>query len=201
MALFKALRLAMCVALVAIAAIGSSVTHEGPVLLHEQNYTRVVGFNGAAAPDFRNFYVAVEKSRWRKPTDKDFIALPFETPSLSDGFSGSFLVDANESLRGGLASHFDSLARQPGSENLQLYLGFTPDAAATEAYKIPIGKLDLPAPGARVALIRFDIKRWHMAGGVVSYDIGVSYWGRPASDTQTVLALAEDASPVGAAPR
>jgi hypothetical protein len=197
----KALRLAVSVALMTVAVIGSTVAQDGAVLLYEQNYRQLVGVSSADAPIFRHFYVAVEKSRGRKVTNRYVIVSPFETPLLRDGFSGSFFVDVTGPDRSAFASRIRDLYEQRDVKNRRIYLGLSaaPDAPAVGTFgspKMTIGKLDLPRPGSTLSLVRFDINRWDVSDGVVSYDIKISYWGRPAPvlapDPETVVAMASD---------
>lgn len=190
---FKALRLAVCAALMTVAVIGSTVVRDEAVLLHQQNYRQFVGIGGNDAPFFRHFYVAVEKSRRRTITNRDIIVSPFETPPLRDGFSGTFIVDVTQPDRSEFAARIRELYKQRDPGGPRLYLGLAaaadnPGAPLPDLSKITIGKLELPRPGSTLALIRFDINQWEVSDGVVSYDINVSYWGKPAPDPETVLA-------------
>lgn len=194
----KALRLTVCVALMTVAVIGSTVARDGAVLLHQQNYNQVVGVGSADAQFFRHFYVAVEKSARRTMTHRDVIVPPFETPPMRTGFSGTFVVDVTKPDKSEFASRIRDLYEQRDDANNWLYLGLSPATdypavAKFGASNMPIGKLDLPGPGSNLALIRFDINRWEVSDGVVSYDINVSYWGKPVPRPETVVALAADA--------
>lgn len=193
----KMLRLAACASLMTVAVIGSTVARDGAVLLHEQNFRQVVGVSSADAPFFRQFYVAVQKSPRLRISDKDIIVSPFETPPLHNGFSGTFIVDVNEPDRSEFASRIRDLYAQSDAGNRKLYLGLAaaPDAPVVGTFgssKMSIGNLDLPRPGYKLALVRFDINQWEVSDGVVSYDINISYWGRPAPVIETVVAMASD---------
>lgn len=197
MKLFRALRSAVCVSLLTVAVVGSTVSRDAAVLLHEQNYQQLVSLSDADAPFFRHFYVAVQKSPRRKISEGDIVVSPFETPPLHDGFSGTFIVDLDAPDGSGFASRLRALYERREGADPGAYLGLAaspgdPVVATFGSPRLTIGKLDLPQPGSSLSLVRFDINQWKISDGVVSYDIRISYWGRPApaAAPETVLAMA-----------
>ncbi len=188
MTLLKTFRLAVCFPVVAVVLFSSTVAPDKTVLLHEKNYHQNVGITSADAPLFRDFYVVIANSQRRTSSSKDVVVAPFETPPLSDGFSGSFIFDANEPSRSEFASRVTHSDRQTEADGLRLYVGLAPApddpfVATFDTPETTLGQLDALVPGSTLAFVRFDINEWRISGGVVSYDMNISYWGKPAPGT------------------
>lgn len=194
MTLIKTFRLAICIPMVAVVLFSSTVAQDKTVLLHEKNYHQNVGISSDDAPFFRDFYVVIANSQRRTATSTDVIVAPFETPPLSDGFSGSFIFDANEPSRSEFASRVTHADKQTDADGLRLYVGLAPapDDPVVATFDTPettLGQLDALVPGSTLAFVRFDINEWRISGGVVSYDMNISYWGKPAPDAEAVTGV------------
>ena len=185
MTLLKTLRLAICAQVMAVVLLGSTVAREDPILLYENNYLQGVGLSGTEAPLFRHFYHFTEKSPKRNKPAIETAVAPLETPPLRDGFSGSFIFDATAPDRSAFASRITDFEEQFDVEGLRLFVGLSaaPNISAVGAFgssETTLGILDSRLPGSTLKFVRFDINKWQVSGGVVSYDIDISYWGRPA---------------------
>ena len=197
MMLLNGLRLISCVPVLTVAVIGSTVAQEGAVLLHQQNYSETVGLGSGDAALFRQFYVAAANSPQWDHSGSNAVVAPFQTPPLRDGFSGSFILDATAPDRSEFASRIMDTYSQADENKPHLYLGLAasadePAAAASGFPELTIGMLDAPAAGSTLAFVRFDINEWQVSEGVVSYDIDISYWGKPAAapaPEKTIMAM------------
>jgi hypothetical protein len=184
-------RLAVCVHVLAVAMVGSTVAQDEAVLLYETNYNQGIGLRDTDAPMFRHFYNASAKSSRRNDLSPDTIVAPFETPPLSDGFSGSFVFDTNAPARSEFAARITDFQEQLDVEGLRLYVGISakqdnPNVDAFGAPETSLGILDSRLPGSKLEFVRFDINEWQVSAGVVNYDINISYWGHPALDPENV---------------
>ncbi|HUU72417.1 MAG TPA: hypothetical protein VMW70_07315 [Burkholderiales bacterium] len=172
--------------LMAFAIIGSTVAQEGAVLLHEQNYSETVGVGDANSPVFRQFYVAAENSpRWDR-ISRDISVAPFQTPQPGDARSGPFILDTTAPDRSEFASRILDSHSETGNDGPRLYLGLATasddlDMKNPVFPELSIGTLDAPVTGSTLSFVRFDINEWEITDGVLSYDIDVSYWGKPAT--------------------
>jgi hypothetical protein len=187
----KTLRLAVCVHVTAIAIVSSTIVQEESVLLYEKNFNQGVGLGDADAALFRHFYYAIPRSsRWNNPV-RNVVVAPFETPPLRDGFSGTFIFDTTAPDRSEFASRITDFREQLDAEGLRLYVGLSlsPNEPAVSAFGAPettLGILDSRLPGSKLKFVRFDINKWRVSGGVVNYDVSISYWGQPAANAKSV---------------
>ncbi len=187
-------RLAICVQVMAVVIVGSTVAQNEAILLYEKNYNQGVGLGNIDAPSFRHFYDVIADSPQWNDASRDVIVAPFETPPLRDGFSGSFIFDAKAPDRSEFASRITDFDEQLDVEGLRLYVGLSaaPNDPAVGTFGSPettLGILDSRLPGSTLEYLRFDINRWEVSGGVVSYDIDISYWGQPAPSPETVVTM------------
>lgn len=186
MKILKTLRIAVCALAIPVVLLSSTAARDGAILLYEQNYNEAVSFSSADAQSLRDFYVVIAnspKSKWSGAGGATIVA-PFKTQSLSHTFSGSFIVDATAPDRRKTASavKFDG---KLAADTLRLYVGRAPtdpndivhELTAREA---ALAIVDSRIPGSSLAFVRFDINQWEVSESVVSYDIDISYWGRPA---------------------
>lgn len=192
----RTFKLAVCVQALAVAMFGSTITQEAPVLLYETNYKQGVGLSGTDAPLFRHFYhVAPNSPRFKKASAKpDAIVAPFETPPLRDGFSGSFIFDARATQWNEFASRITDHQEQLEAEGLRLHVGLSaaPDNPVVGSFgstETTLGIFDSPLPGSTLRFVRIDVNEWQVSDGVVTYDVNISYWGQPASDSETVAGI------------
>ena len=171
--------------------VGSTVTQEEAVLLYEKNFLKGVGFGESDAPQFRHFYhVSENSSKWNN-SGGNVIVAPFETPPLRDGFSGTFIFDTVAPDRSEFASRITDFREQLDAEGLGLYVGLSgspnePIAGKFGSPERSLGIHDSRLPGSTLDYVRFDINKWQVSGGVVSYDVNISYWGRPSSEGMSV---------------
>jgi hypothetical protein len=189
--------------LLAATVFGSTVAQQGAVLLHEQNYSETIGLRDADSPIVRQFYVAAANSpRWDSINRKasNISVAPFRTPLPGDKRAGPFILDTTAPDRSEFASrilelHTDAIDTEQG-----LYLGLAaanddPKVATPVLPEFAIGTLDKPMAGSTLAFVRFDINEWEVSEGVLSYDIDISYWGKPAIDAaatdKTLMAMGE----------
>ena len=184
-------RLAVCVHVLAIAMVGSTVAHDGAVLLYETNYNQGIGLRDTDAPMFRHFYNANAKTSKRNNAGGNIVVAPFETPRLKDGFSGSFVFDTIAPNRSEFAARITDYQEQLDTEGLRLYVGISakqddPELDAFGAPETSLGILNSRLPGSKLEFVRFDINEWQVSAGVVNYDINISYWGRPAPDPENI---------------
>jgi len=195
MKFLNTLRLAVCALAIPVAMLGSTVAKDGAILLYQQNYNEAVSFSSADGPLLRDFYVVIAnspKSRF-SGADGGVIVAPFDTPSLSNRFSGSFIIDATAPDRSGFGSRmkFDG---KLAADTLRLYVGRSVAASDTDhrqsrSREAALAIVDSHLPGSTLAFVRFDINQWEVSESVVSYDIDISYWGQPAPGPTTVAAI------------
>lgn len=179
-------RLAICVQVLAVAMAGSTVAQEEAVLLYQQNFNQGIAHSETDAPMFRHFYNFDTKASKRDNNGAKIAAVPFETPPLEDGFSGSFVFDTIAPDRSRFAARITDFKEQLDFEGLRLYVGLSAkrDNPETDAFGAPetsLGIHDSRLPGSKLEFVRFDINEWQVSAGVVNYDINISYWGQPAS--------------------
>jgi hypothetical protein len=175
--------------------LSSTVAHDGAILLYQQNYNEAVSFSSADARSLRDFYVVIAgsaRSTWSGAGGRVIVA-PFKTQSLSSKYSGSFVVDTTASERADVASteKFDG---KLAADTLRLYVGRAAadrDEAVHEltAREAALAIVDSRLPGSSLSFVRFDINQWEVSDSVVSYDIDISFWGRPAPETTPVAAI------------
>ena len=194
MTFLKTFTLGVCVQAMAVVIAGSTVVQDEAVLLYEKNYNQGVGLGDSDAPSFQHFYDVVAKSPRRNNTGRDGLVAPFETPPLGDGFSGSFVFDTAAPDRSEFASRITDFVEQFDAEGLRLYVGLSaaPNIPAVSVFGSPetiLGIHDSRLPGSTLEFVRFDINKWHVSGGVVSYDINISYWGQPAPGPDEVATV------------
>ena len=191
MKFLNTLKLAICIQVLAVAMAGSTVAQEEAVLLYQQNFNQGIAHSETDAPMFRHFYnLDTKKSKWNNKVAR-IASVPFETPPLKDGFSGSFVFDTIAPDRSEFAARITDFKEQLDFEGLRLYVGLSakrdnPEADAFGAPETSLGIHDSPLPGSKLEFVRFDINEWHVSAGVVNYDINISYWGRPASEPENV---------------
>ena len=179
-------RLAICVQVLAVAMAGSTVAQEDAVLLYQQNFNQGIAHSETDAPMFRHFYNFDTKVSKRANNGGKIAAVPFETPPLRDGFSGSFVFDTIAPDRSRFAARITDFKEQLDFEGLRLYVGLSakqnnPEVDAFGERESSLGIHDSRLPGSKLEFVRFDINEWHVSAGVVNYDINISYWGQPAS--------------------
>ena len=205
MMILNRIGLTMSAPALAMAFFGSSVAEQGAVLLQERNFSETVSLRDADSPVVRQFYVAKANSpRWDSINRQDnnvISVAPFRTPLPGERRTGSFIVDTTAPDRSEFASRILATYDEAGTSEPDLYLGLAavneePDAASPMHREVSIGQLDRPSTGSSLAFVRFDINQWEVSDGVLTYDIDVSYWGKPAvSDEEpTALMAAVDSS-------
>jgi hypothetical protein len=193
MRFLNALRLTVCIQVLAVAVAGSTVAKDEAVLLYEQNFIQGIGVSDAEAPLFRHFYdvaaTSSKKSQNWSNTGGDIIVATVETPPLKAGFSGSFIFDTNAPERSEFAARITDFREQLEAEGLGLYVGLSrksddPAAGVFGAAETSLGIHDSRLPGSKLEFVRFDINEWQVSAGVVNYDINISYWGQPAAEPE-----------------
>lgn len=191
MTFLKTFKFAIWVPAVAVAIAGSTVAQDEAILLYETNYLQGVGLGETNAPKFRHFYEAIAKQspKWNDTGDGIIVA-PFETPPLSDGFSGSFVFDTTAPERSRFASRITDFDEQLEKEGLGLYVGLAAASSGVAVGKFgspekTLGILESKLPGSTLEYVRFDINKWEVSRGVVNYDVSISYWGQPASSEES----------------
>ena len=189
MKFLNTLKLVICVQVLAVAMAGSTVAQEEAVLLYQQNFNQGIAHSETDAPMFRHFYNVDTNVSKRNNKVATIAAVPFETPPLEDGFSGSFVFDTIAPDRSEFAARITDFREQLDFEGLRLYVGLSakrdnPEADAFGAPETSLGIHDSSLPGSKLEFVRFDINEWHVSAGVVNYDINISYWGKPAPDPE-----------------
>ncbi len=167
-----------------VVLLGSTVAQEGAILLYEQNYSEAVSFSSADAPLLRDFYVVLPKmpeSKWNGVGG--VIIAPFETPSLSERYSGSFIVDTTLPKASGVTLQPAGFDGKLAADTLRLYVGRskatgTPKVNDSRERETALAIVDSKFPISTLSFVRFDIKEWEVLDSVVSYDIDISFWGK-----------------------
>ncbi|UCH46439.1 MAG: hypothetical protein JSU95_09895 [Betaproteobacteria bacterium] len=173
----------------------STVAQEGAVLLYEQNYSEAVSFSSADAPLLRDFYVVLSNSPETNWSDAGgVIVTPFETPSLSERYSGSFIVDTTVPKQSGVTLKPAGFDGKLAADSLRLYVGRSktgtgPKVDDSRAREAALAIVDSKFPIRTLSFVRFDIKEWEVLDSVVSYDIDISFWGKRASEPDTADGL------------
>ena len=175
--------------------LGSTVAKEGAILLYEQNYSEAVSFSSADAPLLRDFYVVLANSpetNWSGAGG--VIVRPFETPSLSERFSGSFIVDTTAPKESGVTLKPAGFDGKLAADSLRLYVGRSktgtgPKVDDSRARETALAIVDSKFPISTLSFVRFDIKEWEVLDSVVSYDIDISFWGKRGTGTDTTDGL------------
>ncbi len=178
-----------------VVLLGSTVAQEGAVLLYEQNYSEAVSFSSADASLLRDFYVVLPetaKSNWNGAGA--LIVKPFETPSLSERFSGSFIVDTTAPKQSGVTLKSAGFDGKLAADSLRLYVGRSKTGADpriddSRARDAALALVDSKFPISTLSFVRFDIKEWEVLDSVVSYDIDISFWGKRSSERDTTDGL------------
>ncbi len=183
----KTLRLGVVTMALPVVLISSTVGHDGAILLYEQNYSEAVSFSSTDAHALRDFYVVLANPNDNKRGDHDQIMIaPVQTPSLSGKFSGSFIVDTATLNRSRVALQKADFDEKNHADTLRLYVGRSAptDRPASHNKLFPreaaLAVVDSLLPIRTLSFVRFDVKEWEVLDSVVSYDIDISFWGRPA---------------------
>jgi hypothetical protein len=197
MKFLKALIRGICPLALPVALIGSTIAQEGAVLLHQENFNEVVSLSRTDAGLLRNFYVVLDNladARLQGARESAVIA-PFSTPSLSNYYSGSFIVNTAAPKHTEKMLMPAALAedKQTKADTLQLYVGranFENDRAVDDprAPDVTLSVVGSRLPIDTLSFVRFDIKEWQVLESVVSYDIDISYWGPRSAAEQGVIA-------------
>lgn len=185
----------VCALGLTVVLLGSTVAQEGAVLLYEQNYSEAVSFHSADAPLLRDFYVVLPKmpeSNWNG--SGGVIVTPFETPSLSERFSGSFIVDTTAPRESGVTLKPVGFDGKLAADTLRLYVGRSktgtgPKIDDSRSRETALAIVDSKFPLSTLSFVRFDIKEWQVLDSVVSYDIDISFWGKRANETDSTDGL------------
>ncbi len=185
----------VCVSALPFVLLGSTVAQEGAILLYEQNYSEAVSFSRSDGPLLRDFYVVLTNSpnsKW-SGVGGDVIVAPFETPSLSERFSGSFIVDTTLPKGTAVTVKPTGFDGKMAADSLRLYVGRSKAAGQREAgsrvREAALALVDSKLPFSTLSFVRFDIKEWEVLDSVVSYDIDISFWGRPAAKEEAAAGL------------
>ena len=183
MAFLRTVRLVACLQLMTVVAVGSTVARDGAILLDEQTFNETVALGSAETPSFKHFFISVGGSPLASGIDA--FAAPFEIPSVTKGFAGSFILDATSPERSTFASLLANAISQHNSGGLRMHVGLSGDEnpfSSTRPGKPgAVNLFDSRFPERDLAFVRFDINDWEVAAGIVSYNIKLSYWGKPAS--------------------
>lgn len=172
-----------------VVLLGSTVAEEGAILLYEQNYSEAVSFSRADAPLLRDFYVVIPnstKTKW-SGAGGGVIVTPFETPSLSERFSGSFIIDTTAPKQSGVTLKPAGFDGKLAADTMRLYVGRSkangaPEVRNSRERETALAIVDSKFPISTLSFVRFDIKEWEVLDSVVSYDIDISFWGKRAKE-------------------
>jgi len=184
----KTLRLGVASLALPVVLISSTVGQDGAILLYEQNYNEAVSFSSTDAHVLRDFYVVLAN-----PNDKDddrdqLVIAPVPTPSLSGKYSGSFIVDTATLNRSRVALQTAEFNEKNQADTLRLYVGRSAATARPASHnnlfprETALAIVDSILPIRTLSFVRFDVKEWEVLDSVVSYDIDISFWGKPASE-------------------
>lgn len=190
----KTLRLGVAISALPVVLISSTIGQNGAVLLYERNYSEAVSFSRTDAPLLRDFYVVLSDPDGNSKSRGKVMIAPLPTPSLGGKFSGSFIVDTTTLDRSRIALR--TAALKNNSDTLELYVGRAgaadnPASDNTSFSKDTIlATVDSLLPIRTLSFVRFDVKEWEVLDSVVSYDIDISFWGRPAeNESENVAAV------------
>ena len=184
----KTFRLGVVALALPIILLSSGVGQGGAVLLYKQNYSEAVSFSKADAPLLRDFYVVLGNQPGKGKSRDKIVIAPVQTPSLSGKFSGSFIVDTATLNRSQVALQAADTSDKKHPDALRLYVGRSAptDNPASRKKMFPreaaLAIVDSLLPIRTLSFVRFDVKEWEVLDSVVSYDIEISFWGRPADD-------------------
>ena len=182
----KTFRLGVVALALPIVLLGSGVGQDGAVLLYKQNYSEAVSFSKTDAHSLRDFYVVLGNQPGKNKSRNKIVIAPVQTPSLSGKFSGSFIVDTATLNRSQVALQAADSSDKKHTDTLRLYVGRSaPDDGPVSHKKLfpreaALAIVDSLLPIRTLSFVRFDVKEWEVLDSVVSYDIEISFWGRPA---------------------
>lgn len=185
MKLLTALVRGVCTLGLPVVLLGSTVAQEGAILLYEQNYSEAVSFSSADAPLLRDFYVVIPnstKTKW-SGAGGGVIVTPFKTPSLSERYSGSFIIDTTAPKGSGVTLKPARFDGKLAEDTMRLYVGRSkangaPEVNEPQERETAMAIVDSKFPISTLSFVRFDIKEWEVLDSVVSYDIDISFWGK-----------------------
>lgn len=185
MKLLTALVRGVCTLGLPVVLLGSTVAQEGAILLYEQNYSEAVSFSSADAPLLRDFYVVIPnstKTKW-SGAGGGVIVTPFKTPSLSERYSGSFIIDTTAPKGPGVTLKPAGFDGKLAEDTMRLYVGRSkangiPEVNESQERETAMAIVDSKFPISTLSFVRFDIKEWEVLDSVVSYDIDISFWGK-----------------------
>ena len=194
MTFLKTLKLAVCALALPVVMLSSTIAQGGAVLLYQQNYSEAISFSSTDATLLRGFYIVIANSPKSDGASNDIIIAPLETPSLSGSFSGSFIVNATAPARSAAASDVAGFDGRIAADTLRLYVGRSNSDSASLVDQFgsrdaALELVDSRFPGSNLAFVRFDVNQWEVSDSVVSYDIDISFWGQPAPEVKTVVAM------------
>lgn len=184
----KTFRLGVAALALPIVLLSSVVGQDGAVLLYKQNYSEAVSFSKTDAPLLRDFYVVLGNQTGKDKSHDKIVIAPVQTPSLSGKYSGSFIVDTATLNRSQVALQTADSADKKHADALRLYVGRSApaDSPASHNNMFPreaaLAIVDSLLPIRTLSFVRFDVKEWEVLDSVVSYDIEISFWGRPANE-------------------
>jgi hypothetical protein len=181
----KTFRLGVAAYALPVILLSSTVGQDGAVLLYKQNYSEAVSFSRSDAPLLRDFYVVLAnspKAKWHAISG-DVVVAPFQTPSLSGRYSGSFIVDTTAPRQVRAALQPTGFDGKMAADTLRLYVGRSKSRHNNEVDQRPpreaaFALVDSRLPLSALSFVRFDIKEWEVLDSVLSYNIDVSFWGR-----------------------
>jgi hypothetical protein len=182
----KTFRLGVAALVLPVVLLSSAVGQDGAVLLYKQNYSEAVSFSKTDAPLLRDFYVVLGNQAEKGVSPHKIVITPVQTPSLSGKFSGSFIVDTATLNRSHVALQYADSEQEKHADALRLFVGHSApaDSPASHNKMFPreaaLAIVDSLLPIRTLSFVRFDVKEWEVLDSVVSYDIDISFWGRPA---------------------
>ena len=192
----KTFRLGVVALALPLVLLSSAVGQRGAVLLYKQNYNEAVSFSKTDAPLLRDFYVVLGNQAGKGKSHDQVVIRPVQTPSLSGKYSGSFIVDTATLNRSQVALQSGQSSDNKHADALRLYVGRSAPADSPASHKkmfpreAALAIVDSLLPIRTLSFVRFDVKEWEVLDSVVSYDIEISFWGRPADKTPEQVATA-----------
>jgi len=187
----KTFRLGVAALALPVVLLSSAVGQDGAVLLYKQNYSEAVSFSKTDAHLLRDFYVVLGNQPGKGKSHDQIVIAPVQTPSLSGKFSGSFFVDTATLNRSQLAVQRADSDNKKHADALRLYVGHSAraDNPASDnkmfSREAALAVVDSLLPIRTLSFVRFDVKEWEVLDSVVSYDIEISFWGKPANEPHT----------------
>jgi len=181
----KTFRLGVVALALPIVLLGSGVGQDGAVLLYKQHYSEAVSFSKTDAHSLRDFYVVLGNQPGKGKSRDKIVIAPVQTPSLSGKFSGSFIVDTATLNRSQVALQTADSSDKKHADALRLYVGRSAPADSPASHKkmfpreAALAIVDSLLPIRTLSFVRFDVKEWEVLDSVVSYDIEISFWGKP----------------------